>query len=103
MIKDYVKGYPCKIVMDFSILLGRIIEEDKDGQWGEINGRKMFSIPRFSTPHGSVLKIGVLHLVDLEEGDWEKLKNFEQSVTKDFYKNKLTAEEIEVADKLAKS
>jgi|GEM_PF-5427991 len=102
MIKDYVKGYPCKVEINSITLLGRIIGEDKDGQWGEINGKSMFSIPQFGTPHGSRFKTGVLHLVDLTEEDCEKLKNFEQSVTENFYSNKLTSEEIASADKLAK-
>lgn len=103
MIKHYIKGYPCKITNGTDVLLGRITGEDESGQWGDIGNTKMFSIPLFTTPHGSTLKTGLFHLEDLEDVDWEKLENFEKTTEKDFYGGKLTIKEIKTANKLAKT
>ena len=101
MIKHYIKGYPCKLGSGDTIVLGRIIGESGNGTWGSVNGEKAFSLPLFSTPQGIKIKTGVFHLYDLEDKDWKKLTNLEKEESNP-YGGKLSAEEIEVGNEIAK-
>ena len=77
MLKDYYKGMPCTLQDE---LLGRIIGEHEDASWKQINGKKMYSLPLFSTPHGTVIKTGLFRLFDINEDQMKKLVELEKSV-----------------------
>ena len=88
MIQKYEIGLPCM----FGKVVGRIVGESDNGSWGNINGQEVFSIPLFSTPHGSVIKIGVMHLSDITKEGMSKLKEYEddaKSKGKKLYAEKL--------------
>jgi hypothetical protein len=72
-IKKYERGLPCM----FGQVVGRIVGESDKGSWGYINDVRMFSIPFFATPHGSVIETGVLYLSEITEEGMVKLKEFE--------------------------
>lgn len=74
MITKYEKGLPCMM----GDVVGRIVGESDEGQWGEINGTKMFSIPLFSTPHGTIFKAGLFYLNDISDEGMERLIEYEK-------------------------
>jgi hypothetical protein len=98
MINNYCTGYPCKMGSTGNEVFGRIIGEHEDGSWGEINGKKMFSIPMFCTPGGNILKTGIVHLKDLNEEDLEKLYGFEQHPSSTQYNQKLNGVDLKSID-----
>ncbi len=77
-IKKYELGYPCM----WGEVIGRIVGESPDGSWGQFNGEKMFSIPFFATPHGSLTKLGIAHLREITEDGLIKLKELEEDAIK---------------------
>ena len=76
MIDNYFKGMPCML----GEMVGKIVGEHPDGSWGEINGLKVFSIPLFATPHGTVLKTGVMKLSKITDEGMLKLLEYESQV-----------------------
>jgi len=72
-ITKYEKGYPCML----GEVVGRIVGESGEGSWGYTNGIKMYSIPLFATPHGNVIKTGVLYLGEITEEGMKKLEEYE--------------------------
>ncbi len=65
-IDNYYKGMPCM----YGEVVGKIGGESDDGSWGKINGIKMYSIPLFVTPHGTIIKTGVMKLSKItKEGE----------------------------------
>ena len=75
-IEEYYKGLPCML----GEVVGRIVGESDEGSWGEINDVKMYSIPLFSTPHGTIIKIGVLRLSKITDEGMQILKEYENKV-----------------------
>ncbi len=75
LIQKYEKGYPC--MLDNSIV-GRIVGEHESGTWGEIDGRKYFSIPLFATPHGTIIQTGLFTLSDITNEGVERLEKYEK-------------------------
>lgn len=75
-IDNYYKGMPCML----GELVGRIVDESKEGSWGEINGAKRFSIPLFATPHGTIIKTGVMKLSKITDEGLLKLSEYEKQV-----------------------
>lgn len=73
ILDDYYVGMPCMLGQ----VVGKIVGESDEGSWGEINGVKAFSIPLFSTPHGSVIKTGFLKLSKITEDGLELLEKYE--------------------------
>ena len=73
-IDEYYKGMPCM----YNGIVGKIVGESLEGSWGVINGVNMFSIPLFSTPHGTVMKIGVMHLSKITDDGMAKLLEYEK-------------------------
>jgi hypothetical protein len=78
-ISKYEKGYPCKM----GNVIGRLVGESGEGTWAEINGMPCYSVPLFSTPHGTVIKTGLLRLKDLTEEDAKLLEEYEREVIED--------------------
>lgn len=72
-IKTYEKGMPCML----GEVVGRIIGESDKGSWGYINDIKMPSIVLLATPHGSIIKTGVLYLSEITDEGMKKLLEFE--------------------------
>ena len=88
-IKNYTRGYACML----GEVIGRIVGESEDGSWGNINGVDMYSIPLFATPHGTVIKTGVLYLSEITPEAKEQLIAWEKELDeegKEMYANKLT-------------
>lgn len=75
-IKKYERGYPCML----GEVVGRIVGESDEGSWGQINGLPFYSVPLFSSPHGTIVKTGVLHLTEITEEGMKKLIGFEEDV-----------------------
>ena len=75
-IEEYYKGLPCML----GEAVGKIIGESDEGSWGEINGVKMFSIPLFATPYGTVIKTGVMKLSKITDEGLSKLAEYEKQV-----------------------
>ena len=75
-IKKYEKGLPCML----GDVVGRIVGESEKGSWGNINDEGMFSIPLFSTPHGTIIEVGVLYLSEITDEGMEKLLEYEEDV-----------------------
>lgn len=70
-------GYKCMMGM----AVGRIVGFHEDGQWGEFNGKKWYSLLEWSTPHGSVFKVGSMKLQPItKEGD-KRLSYFENQLS----------------------
>jgi hypothetical protein len=86
------KGVCCKIrtLQNVDVALGRIVEASDEG-------KKIFA-----TPHGTILTTGCIYLEGLTKKDQKKLIKLEKSVEGELYAGKLTAKEIEEADKPAK-
>lgn len=87
-IESYAKGKPCML----GEVIGRIVGNAEEGSWGEINGVRIFSVPLFGTPHGSVIKTGVLHLIEIDIDSMNKLRDFEDELIssgKELYAGKL--------------
>lgn len=78
MISKYEVGHLCKL----ESVLGRIVGESEDGSWGFVNNMRVFSIPLFGTPHGSVLKTGIVHLSDLTFEEEIRLRALEEDAKK---------------------
>ena len=76
MISKYEKGYPCTL----NGAVGRLVGESDGGSWGEINGIRVYSIPLFSTPHGTVLRTGVYHLNNITEDEMKRLLGHEEEL-----------------------
>lgn len=76
MIKEYKKGLPCMM----GEVVGRIVGESEEGSWGEINGIEFFSMPLFSTPHGTIIKTGVMYLSEITDEGIDKLLKHEEDV-----------------------
>jgi hypothetical protein len=74
MISKYEIGHPCKL----GTVLGRLIGESGLGSWGFINGIEAYSVPKFATPHGSVLTTGIAHLQDLTAEELTQLRVYEE-------------------------
>lgn len=92
-IKEYKHGLPCML----GDVVGRIIGESEKGSWGYTNEIKMFSIPLFATPHGTVIQTGVLYLSEMIEESMKKLIEYEDDVKSkndELYAGKLTEEEM---------
>ena len=75
-ITEYYKGMPCML----DEIVGKIVDESIDGSWGYINGVKMYSIPLFATPHGTIIKTGVMKLSKITDEGLQKLKEYENQV-----------------------
>lgn len=75
-IKEYYKGLPCMLGEG----VGRIVAESDEGGWGEIGGVKMYSIPMFCSPHGTIIKTGVLKLSKITEEGMKLLIGYENDV-----------------------
>jgi len=87
-IKKYEKGLPCML----GEVVGRIIGESEEGSWGEINGEKMFSIPYFSSPHGTVVETGVFYLSEITDDGMKILEGYEKELIdgdKELYSGRL--------------
>lgn len=78
-IKNYYKGMPCML----GEVVGKLVGESNEGSWGIINGVDMFSIPLFSTPHGTVIKTGVLKLSDITEDGMNRIIELEKQAIED--------------------
>jgi hypothetical protein len=76
VLDNYYKGMPCMM----GEAVGKIIGESEKGSWGVINGIEMFSVPFFATPHGTIIKVGVLKLSKITEEGLIKLSEYEQQV-----------------------
>lgn len=72
-IKEFRLGLPCML----GEVVGRIVGCGDDGSWGYINGVETFSRPLFCTPHGTVIKVGVLYLSEITDEGVIKLKSYE--------------------------
>lgn len=70
--KHYI-GLPCML----GEVVGRIVGEHESGSWGEINGEKVFSIPEFSTPHGTIMKAGRFYIDEITEEGMKRLLDYE--------------------------
>ena len=81
--KIFIKKYEIGMACMLGKVVGRIVEESNEGSWGNINGQKMFSIILFSTPHGSILKTGILHLSEITKSGLKKLKMYEKELKKE--------------------
>jgi hypothetical protein len=77
-IKNYEMGMPCM----FGETVGRIVGESDKGSWGIINDIEMHSIPLFATPHGTIIKTGVLHLSEMTDEGMERLMEYEMDALK---------------------
>lgn len=75
-IKKHYLGLPCM----FGDSVGRIVGEAEEGSWANVNGENCFSIPLFSTPHGTIIKTGKFFLGEITEAGMTKLKEYEQQV-----------------------
>jgi hypothetical protein len=75
-IEEYYNGLPCML----GEVVGKIVGESDEGSWGEINGVKMFSIPLFATPHGTIIKTGVMKLSKITDEGLQKLLEYEKQV-----------------------
>jgi len=75
-IDNYYKGMPCML----GETVGKIVDESEDGSWGQINGIKMFSIPLFSTPHGTIIKTGIMKLSKITDDGLAKLSEYEKEI-----------------------
>ena len=75
-IEEYYKGLPCML----GDTVGRIVGESNEGSWGQIKEVTMFSIPLFATPHGTVIKTGVLKLSKITDEGTAKLSEIEKQV-----------------------
>jgi len=75
-LKEYKNGLPCM----FGDVVGRIVGEGDGGSWGLINDVEIYSIPLFGTPHGSIIKTGVLYLSEMSDDGMVKLLEFENDV-----------------------
>jgi hypothetical protein len=88
-IKKYKLGLPCMLGQ----VVGRIVGESEDmGSWGYINSERMYSIPLFGTPHGSIIKTGVLYLSEIDEEGMKRLEEYEKDAKekgKELYAGKL--------------
>jgi hypothetical protein len=87
-IDDYYKGMPCVL----RGIVGRIVGESEEGSWDTIGDKRMYSIPLFSTPHGTVYKTGISHLSKIDDMGLEKLNEFEKDALSkggSFYANYL--------------
>src|ERR1044071_4662632 len=69
-LTEYYVGKPC--VMQNQVI-GRIVGESDQGSWGDYLGFKAYSVPLFSTPHGSVTTCGLGYLGDCDEEQLKKL------------------------------
>ena len=87
-----LKGMRCKVVSraGAEIAIGRVIDNPE----GSVGGKKLFV-----TPHGTFIETGYIYLKSLNARDLERLIELEKSVTGNLYDGKLTAAEIEEADK----
>jgi hypothetical protein len=104
MITNYFTGFPCKLGKDSEgdIVFGRIIGETEKGSWNNVNDIDMFTIPKFCTPGGTVIETGLFSLYDLDDKDWEKLKDFEEQSADKKYNGLFTEAELLTMDKKAK-
>ena len=75
-IKEYYKGLPCMLGEG----VGRIVGESGEGGWGEIGGVMMYSIPMFCSPHGTMIRTGVMKLSQITEDGLKKLKGYEDEL-----------------------
>lgn len=75
-IDNYYHGLPCML----GDIVGKIIGESEEGSWNETNGIKMYSIPLFATPHGTIIKTGVAHLSKITDEGLEKLIKYEREL-----------------------
>lgn len=78
-ITEYYKGMPCML----GEIVGKIVGESDIGSWGEINGVKMYSIPLFATPHGTLIKTGVMKLSKITEEGLKQLSEYEKQAIGD--------------------
>jgi hypothetical protein len=76
LLAEYYKGMPCML----GEAVGKIVDESEDGFWGEINGVKMYSILLFATPHGTIIKTGVMKLSKITDEGLQKLSEYEKQV-----------------------
>jgi hypothetical protein len=75
-VEEYYKGLPCML----GEAVGKIVGESDEGCWGKINGVKMYSIPLFATPHGTIIKTGVMKLSKITDEGLQKLSEYEKQV-----------------------
>lgn len=103
-LKKHFKGLPCV----FGEAVGRIVGESEKGSWGIINGIEVFSVPLFSTPHGSITYAGRFYLEEIDEDNMKKLLEFEEDARaneelESIYAGRLTEEEIEKGNEEVRS
>lgn len=75
-IKKHYAGLPCML----GDVVGRIVGEDESGSWGVIDGERVFSIPKFSTPHGTIFKVGRFYLSEITEEGMKQLTAYEEEL-----------------------
>lgn len=61
-------------------VVGRITGNSRGGSWDFINDIRMFSIPEFTTPHGTVITSGIVHLDDITEEGMKQLLEYESQL-----------------------
>lgn len=76
VLKEYYKGLPCMM----GEVVGRIVGEAENGSWNYINNLRVYSIPLFSTPHGTVFKVGFLKLSEISEEGKQRLVKYEENI-----------------------
>ncbi len=72
-IQKHYKGMPCM----YGEAVARVVGESEKGSWANIDGELVFSIPLISTPHGTVIEAGRLHIDDITEEGLIKLEAYE--------------------------
>ena len=75
-LKKHYKGLPCMM----GEVVGRIVGEHESGSWGEINGEKVFSVPEFSTPHGTLIRTGRFYIDEISEEGMKRLLAYEEEL-----------------------
>lgn len=64
-------------------IVGRIVAHAEEGSSGIINDKEIFSILEISTPHGSLIKSGVMFIDEITPEGLEQLKKYEQELVKE--------------------
>ena len=75
-ISKHYMGMPCML----GEMVGRIVGESDEGSWGIENGERCYSIPLFSTPHGTVIKTGKFYLSEITEDGLKQLSIYENEL-----------------------
>lgn len=95
MITEYRKGMPCTL----QGMVGRIIGESDKGSWGDTWGFKCYSIPLFSTPHGTIIETGIVYLKEINIDELERLAEYENQLKQSnsiMYAGKLSEQDLEL-------